>query len=217
MMGDRDKDKDVSTKPAKAADQHYPSGAVLGLLDGPLVTPATAAALRGRLARPTDCTEPPLLSDAQFDVLRAVAARLLPQGDRKTPIDLAGEFHRRLRTGAISDGWRYADLPPDAESFGRGFDLIAAAATARYGGDFATAAAGDQDDLLRDVQFGRVTEWRTFSSSRWFEELLAALVDIYYSHPVALDEIGYAGMADARGWQDVGIGARAPHEPEKKS
>lgn len=204
----------MSAKANSSIDRRYPNGAVLGLLDGPLLTPATATAMSRRLAPPPS-SDPPALSDPQFAVLQAVAARLLPQSDREVPIDLAGEFHRRLRIGVIGDGWRYADLPPDVESYRLGFDLIAAVAATRFGGSFADSPAADQDDLLRDIQFGRVAKWRVFNSERWFKDLLAALVDIYYSHPVALDEIGYAGMADARGWQDVGIGARAPCEPEQ--
>ena len=193
--------------------RRYGPGAVLGLLEGPLLTRATALAIRERLAVPKAPSGAPAISEARLDVLRAAAARLLPQPEREIPIDLVGEFERRLRAG-IGDGWRYADQPPDAESCLRGLDLLDAAAQARCDSSFGDATTADQDGLLHDVQSGRIAGWAAPDAARWFEELLAALVDVYYSHPVALDEIGYAGMADARGWQDVGLGARAPHEPE---
>lgn len=203
----------ILPEPILAIDGAYPQGAVIALLDGPLVTPATGLALRRRLDPPDDSATGSGLSADQFAVLSQIAARLLPQTDRAMPIDCAGEFDRRLRAGMIGDGWRYADLPPDADAHSRGLALVDQTSQARFGCRFGEASADEQDDLLRDVQFGRVA-WPAFSAVHWFEELLAALVDVYYAHPVALDEIGYAGMADARGWQDVGRGARAPHEPE---
>ena len=203
----------TSSEPISAIDFAYPEGAIVALLDGPLVTPATAHTMRRRLAPPdVDATGFGLPAD-QIDLLRQIASRLLPQDDRATPIDCAGEFDRRLRAGKIGDGWRYADLPPDTDAYRRGLALLQDASQTRSGCGFGDASPAEQDSLLRDVQFGRVA-WSEISAARWFEELLATLVDIYYSHPVALDEIGYAGMADARGWQDVGSGARASHEPE---
>lgn len=47
----------------------------------------------------------------------------------------------------------------------------------------------------------------------YFEELLALVVDIYYAHPLASEEIGYTGMADAHGWQAIGLDERETHEP----
>jgi hypothetical protein len=47
----------------------------------------------------------------------------------------------------------------------------------------------------------------------YFEELLALVVDVYYAHPLASEEIGYIGMADAHGWQAIGLDQRETHEP----
>ncbi len=182
----------------------YPAHSVTDLIGGALLTPATAAALRDRIA-PVDPPAKTVLDERQLAVLAAVAARLVPQPDRPTPIDLAARLHRRLADGK-GDGWRYADQPADAELVARGLDALAAAG-------FAGRDGAGQDELLRNVQAGGA-DWPGISSARWFEEVLAGVVDLYYSHPLAQEEIGYAGMADARGWQDVGFGARAAHEPE---
>jgi hypothetical protein len=37
--------------------------------------------------------------------------------------------------------------------------------------------------------------------------------ETYYAHPLAQEEIGYAGMADARGWRAIGLDEREAHEP----
>ena len=50
-------------------------------------------------------------------------------------------------------------------------------------------------------------------AARFFEEMLSEVVALYYSHPLAQEEIGYVGMADARGWPRVGPGELEAHEP----
>ncbi|QXQ06158.1 gluconate 2-dehydrogenase subunit 3 family protein [Sphingosinicellaceae bacterium] len=178
------------------------------------MTPATSTALRTRLdSKPR--TGVAVFDAGQFKALEAIAARLLPQGGRSAPIDHAREMHDRLASGS-GDGWRFAKLPNDIEAHQRGLSAVDAAADAGYGRTFAQLSVSQQDDLLREIQFGRVSApgWGELDPALWFTELLSLLVDIDYSHPAAQEEIGYLGMADARGWQDVGIGARAPHEPE---
>jgi len=197
----------------KPSDWHYPAGTVAALLNSDLVTPATAKALDRRMTAGVD-KEAIVLSPELLVVLSAISGRLMPQSDRASPIDLAGEFVRRLATGA-GDGWRYADLPPDAEMFDRGLRAVCASSIDVFNTSFASLTSAQQDELLREVQFGRVSgpAWHGIKPNLFFQELLAALVDIYYAHPVALDEIGFAGMADARGWQAVGLDARAQYEP----
>jgi len=194
-------------------DWQYPAGTVAALLNSDLVTPATAKALARRLAARAD-KEPVVFGPELLAVLSAISGRLIPQSDRATPIDLAGAFVSRLAKGA-GNGWRYADLPPDADMFDRGLRAIDTSAIDAFSAGFSSLTPAKQDDLLREVQFGRVSgpAWHGIKPDLFFQELLAALVDIYYADPVALDEIGYAGMADARGWQAVGIDARAEYEP----
>lgn len=196
------------------AGQAYPANSITGLIGTTLMTPITSAVLRRRL-EPVAEPAAPLLDAGQLAVLSAVAARLIPQGDREPPIDLAAALHHRLSKGD-GDGWRYADLPPDGETVARGLLALDASAVAVSRHSFAALDGAKQDELLREVQFGRAVGpcWAGISPARWFEELLAALVDVYYAHPLAQEEIGYLGMADARGWQAVGLNARAAHEPE---
>jgi len=42
-------------------------------------------------------------------------------------------------------------------------------------------------------------------AARWFEELLCALVELHYAHPLVQVSIGYDGMADAHGVQAVSL------------
>ncbi|MBW3634848.1 MAG: GMC family oxidoreductase [Armatimonadetes bacterium] len=50
-------------------------------------------------------------------------------------------------------------------------------------------------------------------SPRFFEELLAEATEHYYAHPLAQEEIGYAGFADAPGWKRIGLDERENREP----
>lgn len=204
----------VSEERATAAgDTRYPSGTVRALLETDLVTPQTRDALKRRLDRRT-AREPRFFEHGDFLTLQAVCARLIPQPDRAEPIDLAGLFDARLTDG-LGDGWRYAAMPPDRAAHVRGLRGIEATAQALFGASFRSLEEGDRDAVLTAVQRGDAPgpTWRNIPALRYFEDLLAELVDIYYAHPLAHEEIGHAGMADAHGWQAVGLGRRDSHEP----
>ncbi len=50
--------------------------------------------------------------------------------------------------------------------------------------------------------------WKAMPANKFFEELLAEATTNYYAHPIAQEEIGYAGMADVPGWQRIGLNER---------
>jgi hypothetical protein len=74
------------------------------------------------------------------------------------------------------------------------------AARAAFGASFGALRSEEQDEVLLRVQTGTAQgdTWQSLDSARFFEELLADLAEAYYSHPLAQEEIGYVGMADAR-------------------
>lgn len=190
----------------------YPPGTVRALLDGQHVTEPTRAALRLRLA---DGAAAPRYFDADaLATLVAVCARLVPQPERRQPIDLAATIDARLAEGR-GDGWRYAALPPDGEAYRRGLGAIDESATAMFGAPYAALDAARQDAVLLAVQRGEVAGggWHALPAARFFEELLTEAVAAYYSHPLAQEEIGYVGMADAPGWQRIGLDELESREP----
>ena len=193
-------------------EHRYPVGTVLALINSAHVTAPTRAALRARLVEPPP-VHPDVLGE-RLGLLAAVCARLIPQADRDTPIDVAGPLHARLATG-IGAGWRYADLPPEAAAWRLGLDGIDETARALFGSEFTGLPAVQQDAVLRTVQAGdpAVAIWGSLPAARFFEVLLAGAVEVYYAHPLAHEEIGYAGMADAPGWQAIGLGEREAREP----
>lgn len=194
----------------------YPEGTVRALLQTDLVTEATRTALQARLDAPTDYL--PQFFDADtFELLLAVAARLLPQPDRPVPIELAPAIDARLAEGR-SDGWRYDVLPPDREAYRLGLGGINQAAQAQFQLDFLVLDAAHQDAVLEQLASGNAAgeNWQQVKQGRFFEELLAELTENYYAHPLAQEEIGYVGMADVPGWTRIGLNELEPREPEEQ-
>lgn len=197
----------------RGPEQEYPRGSVRDLIGTDLVTPPTRAVLRARL-EPRAPAPPRFFDAGSYATLRSACARLVPQPDAEQPVDLARLVDDRLADGA-GDGWRYADLPPDADAYRRGLAGLDESAEAAFGASFGALDGARQDEVLRAVQRGTAPgpTWRSLPAARFFEELLAELVECYYSDPLAQEDIGYAGMADARGWEAVGLGRLEAWEP----
>jgi hypothetical protein len=155
--------------------------AVEAALRGPAVTPPTRAALLARLNARYGRR---YFTPAEFGQLRAAAVRLVPHDPDE--MDLAGLIDDRLHAGR-TDGWRYADSPPDGEAY--------RALLAALPADFTTQPPAAQDGALRAIQAGL---------PRTFEDLLAELVEGFVSHPLTGYRFGYAGFMDAPGWPRVG-------------
>lgn len=202
----------------------YPLGTTKRLLPTYLVTEKTREVLAARIAayEKPGAPEPRFFTTAEFATLKAVCARLIPQPDREHPIDLAGAIDQRLAAGK-GNGWRYDTMPPDGEAFRRAIHglnetaraLVTAVAGHSVETRFETLGPSEQDAVLAAVQRGEAAGaiWETMPSTRFFEELLTELASSYYSHPLGQDEIGFAGYADAHGWQRIGLNQLERFEP----
>ncbi len=189
------------------SDSSYASGTVSSLLDSPHVSPATRAVLQERLAPPT---APQFFDEGEFRTLEAICARLLPQPDRETPIPIASGIDERLQQNR-SDGWRYDVMPPDRESYRDGLRALNEIARSESGATFVALTIEQQDDLLERVQNG--IEWSGPNARLWFEELLHEATENYVAHPLAHEEMGYAGFADRPGWTKIELNEREDREP----
>ncbi len=194
----------------------YPLGTVRALLKTDAVTASTQAALEKRL-QPQAATPLKFFTDLQLETLRAAAARLITQKGRAEPIDVVREIDQRL-CGGVGNGWRFAALPPDEEAYQLGLRGLEETASVLHQSTFAALSGEQQDDILRSLQTGTAAGgiWQTLDSPRFFEELLADLAEAYYSHPLAQEEIGYVGMADAPGWTRLGLNELEAREPRSK-
>ncbi|MCY7356588.1 MAG: gluconate 2-dehydrogenase subunit 3 family protein [Rudanella sp.] len=171
------------------------SGSVLDLINSDHVTPATRNALQNRLNQPP-ITEPKFFDEKQFKRLQLTCNQLIIRLN-KEPIDIAGPIDIRLANG-ITNGWRYDDLPNDGEAYRLFLTGINQTAEALFDHSFETITTEQRDAVLRAVQQGEATgpAWQNLPTDRFFEELLTEVTEVYYSHPLAQQQIGYTGMAD---------------------
>jgi hypothetical protein len=157
------------------------------------------------------------LTKEQWNLLEAIAARLLPQPEREEPVPIVPWIDDMLEQNH-TPGYRYADMPPMREAWKRGLDAIAAEARNRHGKSFEELSPKDQDALLADVQHNRVESryWDDLPAGGFFlHHLLKQVVGVYYSHPDAWSEIGFGGPASPRGYARLGFDERDSWEAEE--
>ena len=186
-------------------------GAIEVVIETTKVSHATRDALNARLAWRAGAE--PALGEQALATLRAVCDRLIPQGQGRAPVDLAGRLDAALASGP-GDGWRHDDLPPDREAVAVGLRGIEETAAAMFQRAFAELPPEWRDAVLARVQDGSAPGrvWATMPPKRFFEELLGQLATLYYAHPAAQEAIGFIGMADAEGFQAIGLNRRDPIE-----
>jgi hypothetical protein len=166
----------------------------LALLSSDAVTEPTRRALATRLDRTFG--PPRVLSESQMRTLEAVCLRLIPEPELVARTALAAALEARLAE-ATPRGWRYAEAPADLALHRAGLDALEVLARADQGRSFPELPTADQDGLLQRACAGELTGEAPLD--RWFEELLSALTELYYAHPLVQVSIGYDGMADAHG------------------
>jgi len=173
--------------------------AFIELLDAERVAPRMRARLLARHAMPLPLTESALPA-CRLGVLAALAARLVPGADAD---DLALRVGHAL-VNHESDGWRFADLPQDADAWAQALDQLDAAANG-----FSTLSPAAQQVLLEQVQRQSVAapasaaldpaQW-----ALWFEDARALFARTWMSLPSTWAAIGYDGFA---------VGGKGAHSP----
>ncbi|KQT85466.1 gluconate 2-dehydrogenase subunit 3 family protein [Aurantimonas sp. Leaf443] len=179
------------------------------------VSPRLRAILEER-ARPDDAAyRPKTMTDRQFETLRAVLSRLIPQ-EGPQPIDLAARLDTMMAQ-ETGNGWRYEALPTDPDAYRGGLDTLDALAFRELG-----PQAGDA--LLERLQAGEETggpgPFTAAQMKLWFEELRSDAVRLYVAHPATMARIGYSGIGNGgadgaafSGFRKVGMDEREPFEP----
>ncbi len=190
----------------------YPQNSVKQLLPTELVTGPTRQALQQRLNRqPT--IQPQFFSVEAFAILQAVSRRLILQDENRDTVDLAGMFDEQIGQNQ-DDGWRYNAMPPDQEAYRRGLQGINETALQTYQQPFINLPAEQQDEVLHSIQrnSAEVETWKHLPAGLFFEELLANLTTLYYSHPAGREDIGEVSVADAKGWTHIQLNEKENFE-----
>jgi gluconate 2-dehydrogenase gamma chain len=192
----------------------YQPGSVTALLNTDLVTTETRGVLKERLQREA-VTNPSFFDKESFITLRAVCNRLIPQPTWEKTVDVAGCLDSILKEGK-GDGWRYDKMPPDDNAYTKGLYGVDETSKIIFGAAFKLLDLPSQDNVLTSIQNNTAPgkTWNVIAANLFFEELLAQVVEIYYSHPYAKEDIGEVAMADAKGWTKIGLNELEAHEPK---
>ncbi len=166
---------------------------------------------------------PPIrfFSPNEARLMAAVGSRVLPQDDRDAAhtIPIVPVIDERLWRGRI-DGYRFEDMPPDPEAYRLGLQAIEAIAQHLYGCTFVDLEPLEQDRVLQTIHDNEPPAghdiWQRMSVKRFWMLLVQDVVEAYYAHPYAWDEIGFGGPAYPRGYMRLEGGRPEPWEVEEQ-
>ena len=160
-------------------------------------------------------------TEQEVRTLTAVAERILPQIDRpdSEKIPIVPWIDQKLFDD-LRNGYRYEDLPPQREAWRLGLAGIDEASRGLFAGrTFCDLDPLSQDVVLTHVEQGRAPgdSWKELAAKRFFTSvLLITIVQTYYAHPLAWNEIGYNGPSSPRGHIRKGVGRVDPWEAQEK-
>jgi hypothetical protein len=106
------------------------------------------------------------------------------------------------------DGFRYAWMPDDAQTWRLVAQGLDEAAAERHAESFAGLPLDDQRELCGALADGELAggAWETIDPKTAWKVITRGIVSAFYSHPWAWNEIGYAGPAYPRGFARLGVG-----------
>jgi Gluconate 2-dehydrogenase subunit 3 len=169
--------------------------------------PVTAGVVLARLSVPPDIR---FFTPAEEATASALCDQLLGQyGDQLVPV--VQQIDARL-AGQQTDGWRYDDLPEDAQAWRDTLAHLEADAQAQYGRGFARCPAAEQRALIQAVQDLGPGRWHGLPAAQVWSLWTRYACTAFYAHPAAWNEIGFPGPAYPRGYKHPGMSAREPFE-----
>lgn len=154
-------------------------------------------------------------------LLRAVCDRILPQHDRDEAhmIPIVNGIDARLFENR-TDGYRYEHMPPDREAHRLGLQGIDAIAQHLFNRPFIELAPLEQDRVLKTIHDAAPPAgqaiWDRMPVQRYWMLLVQDVLEVYYAHPWAWDEIGFGGPAYPRGYMRLERGEPEPWEVDER-
>ncbi len=172
---------------------------------------ATREVVLGRLQPPLSLR---VFSTAEAAALEAFCDCVLAQ-DREPKIPVLNMVDAKLHAGQ-GEGYRYAELPEDKETWKGVAAGLDAAARDRGADDFAAADHDVQREVIGAFQSGTLSGsvWDALPPERAWSVVMRDVLSAFYSHPWAWNEIGYGGPAYPRGYARLGAGQREQWEAE---
>jgi Gluconate 2-dehydrogenase subunit 3 len=149
-------------------------------------------------------------SAAEAAAAGALFDQLLDQhGEPRVPVlELIDDRLARDET----DGWRYASMPKDPDAWRRSLAALDADAVAHYGTTFGAANAAQQAQIIQSIQDLGDEQWHAMKAEQIWSLWTRYACTAFYSHPLAWQEMGFAGPAYPRGYKNLGLDRREPFE-----
>jgi hypothetical protein len=154
-------------------------------------------------------------------LLKAVCDRILPQDDRDDShkIPIVNSIDQRLFENRM-DGYRYEFMPDDGDAYRMGLQGIEAIARHLFDRSFEQIGLLQQDQTLRTLHDGKPPAapeiWQRMPAHRYWMLLVQDVVEVYYAHPWAWDEVGFGGPAYPRAYMRLERGEPEPWEVDEQ-
>jgi Gluconate 2-dehydrogenase subunit 3 len=171
---------------------------------------ATRKVVEARLEPPAQLR---FFTAQEAPALRALCDTVTAQ-DEEPRVPVAEMVDDKMASGKL-DGFRYADMPRDPDTWRlvlRGLDETA---EARHGTSFAACDAESREAVVTALSKGELSggAWEELNVSRAWSVCMRAILAAFYSHPWAWNEIGYGGPAYPQGYMRLGpVSTLEPHE-----
>ncbi|MCW3018557.1 MAG: Uncharacterized protein JWN10_865, partial [Solirubrobacterales bacterium] len=153
-------------------------------------------------------------SQAQAPTLRAFCDVVLAQdADPRVPVvELVDE---KLAAGHL-DGYQYEDMPDDRATWQIVLAGLDHTAGEWHGhASFAQCEPRDRDGIVKALAGAQLAggPWQQLNVSRGWSVCTRMMLEAFYSHPWAWNEIGFGGPAYPRGYMRLGpLSVLEPHE-----
>ncbi len=149
---------------------------------------------------------------AEALTLGAFCDLVLAQDD-EPKIPVLNMVDAKLFAGEL-DGFRYADMPDDRETWRRVARGLDAAARQHGAIEFVNAPEPVREHVVEAFAAGelRGEVWNELPPARTWKVVTRAILSAFYSHPWAWNEIGFGGPAYPRGYARIGAGQRESWE-----
>jgi hypothetical protein len=153
--------------------------------------------------------EPPgplrFFSGAEEPTLRAFCDTVMAQ-DCEPRVPVAEFVDDKLAAGRL-DGYQYADMPGDRDTWRLMLAGLDETARERYGKpSFAAAEMATREAIIDAFSRAQLAggSWNKLNVSRAWSVCMRAVLTGFYSHPWAWNEIGFGGPAYPRGFMRRG-------------
>ncbi len=141
----------------------------------------------------------------EIPTLRAFCDVTVAQ-DAEPRVPVAEMVDDKLAAGRL-DGYQYADMPDDRDTWRLVLAGLDETAERRYGRPtFAACDPEGQEAIVGDLAEGRLAggSWEQLNVKRAWAVCMRMILAAFYAHPWAWNEIGFGGPAYPRGYMRLG-------------